>query len=97
MKVSALAQLANVLLACSEPFRPVLRRLRDPQPAPYGGSRRNPVRRRALATGCLTGGRIASGSSPTLAQLIGNDWFRRVSPVAAYFGDRLLSEPTAGI
>jgi hypothetical protein len=25
-----------------------------------------------------------------------NGWFRRVSPVVAYSGDRLLSEPTAG-
>ena len=36
------------------------------------------IRPARLATGCLTGGRIASSSSPTLVvQIVRNDWFPR--------------------
>ena len=41
MKVGVLAQLANVLLAGSEPSRPVLRPLGDPQPAPLPEMKRH--------------------------------------------------------
>ena len=44
----------------------------------------------------LAGGGIASGSSPTLVQLVGNDWFRRVSPVAPRPREGPLTEPIAG-